>query len=66
MVAITRRTKRRKRRRTPLRVLESRGLKILKERGPIVDAGRSPCLVPSASSESYHDARYLGGLWSCD
>ena len=38
MVTMTRRKKRRKRRRTPLRVLEARGLKILKERGPIVDA----------------------------
>ena len=66
MVTMTRRKKRRKRRRTPLRVLEARGMEILKKRGPVVDAGRSPYPAPSASSESYHDARYLAGLWSCD
>ena len=66
MVTVTSRKKRRKRRRTPLRVLEARGMKILKERGPVVDAGRSLYPVPSASSESHHDVRYSGGLWSCD
>ena len=45
--------------------MEARGRKILKEGEPIVDAGHSLYLVPSASSGSYHDVWYSGGLWSC-
>ena len=46
--------------------MEARGPKILKGKESMVDAGRSPCLAPSASSESHRDVRHSGGLWSCD
>lgn len=66
MVTRTGRQKARKRSGVKLKTLEANGMEILGEKGPVVDAGPSLYLVPSMSSDSYHDVRHLAGIWSCD
>ena len=59
MITMTFRKKSRKRRPIKHRVLESIGMKILKKKGSIADAGPSLFLVPSMSSDDYHEIRHL-------
>ena len=67
MVTITKKKKHKRKRSIPLKILDERGQKILKEKGPIIDVGISLYLVQSMSTESsYHDVRYLSGVWSCN
>ena len=66
IVTITKKKKHQRKRSKPLKILEARGQKILEEKGHIINVGIDLYPVPSMPTESYHDVRYLSGVWSCN